>query len=803
MSWLKNSPLGKSFGKSKLTNNSPAKECDPSACYDSFCKHWQQTNEIIERTQNYNNLPKTDDVLGVVNHLDHMVTLLLMELRSSHNTRPCLEFLLSENLLDKLYKWSLYTGRYGNALRLEQLRLYEVLVSHSRTELLIHEPFHRPLQVLLESCLGECFSVDVEKRLVVLLNQLCVSLVQHNELLHLFFQEEDGNNPSKFVIFSLLMQFVHRDGDLGQQARDALLLCMVLSKNNQAIAKYIANQSVCPFLANGLSGLYSLLPRKLTIETEDWHRFTPDDVNEIPELVAFMNNLEFCNAVVQVAHPLIKNQLLEFLYAGFLPLVMGSALLQSTEAELTAATAYFELFIRSLTEPGLLHSFISFIICKSFDGQRIIDSFIQRIRSKSKLCLVTLALFETLIDLNFEDIMLELVLKHLVPCTHVMLSQKSRVRHIDPYCRSAEKFLSFAPNINRSSTMEGSLYGNYNAYLHDARTKIKSCAIATSCWTYPYDGENPPHTGFPAKTEQTIFTDTDADHSLPSADDGSSGYESFALKEGGRGSESGGECESPCGSGGADCDSASDLNRNYSPAKSTFPIRKSPSMYLNIFNTTPCIGPEQNESGDLKKYSTGPFLEVLFDKLEDMLNLDLYVNLRLTGLISRLAIYPQPLLHSFLLGNSLVFQPSIRSLFQVLGPLKNKIDTVLKNVRHLDILVSEAQTFLQEREERLVNTRKHAVESSSSLPPPTPIPTPNSFDPFERADSTRRSLSLVISSVFRRQSTQAPASLPVFRYLKTDGCDEIRRVVMCAVILDEWLKELAAITQEHAVLRSS
>ena len=87
--------------------------------------------------------------------------------------------------------------RYGNALRLEQLRLYEILVSHSRTQLLIHEPFHRPLQALLESCAGECFSVEVEKRLVVLLNQLCVSLVQHNQLLHLFFQEAQDDRPAK------------------------------------------------------------------------------------------------------------------------------------------------------------------------------------------------------------------------------------------------------------------------------------------------------------------------------------------------------------------------------------------------------------------------------------------------------------------------------------------------------------------------------------------------------------------------------------------------------------------------------
>lgn len=46
MSWLRNSPLRTSFSKQR-SRNSPPKDADPSACYDSFCKHWQQTYEII------------------------------------------------------------------------------------------------------------------------------------------------------------------------------------------------------------------------------------------------------------------------------------------------------------------------------------------------------------------------------------------------------------------------------------------------------------------------------------------------------------------------------------------------------------------------------------------------------------------------------------------------------------------------------------------------------------------------------------------------------------------------------------
>lgn len=61
----------------------------------------------------------------------------------------------------------------------------------------------------------------------------------------------------------------------------------------------------------------------------------------------------------------------------------------------------------------------------------------------------------------------------------------------------------------------------------------------------------------------------------------------------------------------------------------------------------------------------GPLLHIVFQKLEDLLNCNFYIILRLTGFISRLAIYPQPLIYSFMLDHSLVFQPCIKSLFQV------------------------------------------------------------------------------------------------------------------------------------------
>lgn len=62
---------------------------------------------------------------------------------------------------------------------------------------------------------------------------------------------------------------------------------------------------------------------------------------------------------------------------------------------------------------------------------------------------------------------------------------------------------------------------------------------------------------------------------------------------------------------------------------------------------------------------TGPFVSVLLSRMENMLSNSLHVNLLLTGILAQLAAFPQPLLRAFLLNTNLVFQPSVRSLFQV------------------------------------------------------------------------------------------------------------------------------------------
>lgn len=788
MDWLRNNSFRSLTRQPPRSLLNTTAECDRTACYDSFKEHWSQAFKIIQRSQQ---LPTHDDVLGVVNYLEQMVTLLLLDTKEVDqitipvsNSSRCLEHLISENILDKLFEWGIRTGKYTNAVRMEQLKLYEMLLTQSRHLLLVHEPFLRPLLKLLQSCQDEVFSKEIEKQLVSLLYQLCVLLMQNVDLLDLFFSKEQ--NKSKFIIFSLLISFVHREDSIGMQARDALLLCMSLSKKNKNVAAYILEHSnLCVLLATGLGALYSILPHVLQdVVAPDWHRLTPDDVNDIKDLSTFVTSLEFANAVAQVAHPHIRRQLQEFLYRGFLIPVLGPALLQASVGEKVAATTYLELILRTVTHPGLLYPLLQFLIQQQYDGHRLLHILIQRISAEDDLCLVTIALFETMVEINCEDLMLELVFQYLQPCLHLMLSQRQKLLPLDPHCHSFEKFLHLAPSCcdpagvspkldsrnihwNHYGSQQ-SLYGNYHAYLCDARNKIAACQLACSHWCNFYTG-----------CDSTVTQDTnlsESPNSLPSLGE-SSGYESLKIK----------------------LDDA---------------IEDLPSWQISQNETAsnkPCnLNEHLNENGDqlCSSSTAGPFITVILDRLNTMISNTLYVNLHLTGLISRLAVYSQPLLRTYLLDHSLVLQPDVPSLFQIIGATKQKIDEYMNRQTDSKSLINQARSFLQERETRLVNARRSALESRNSVGTTTTVDT---FESFQRNGPKRRSFTSPLSSfsnMFTRRVSHTETSIQLVSPSEDTAYTQLKfnepqQVALCAVVLDEWVKELAALAQEHTIAQLS
>uniref|UniRef100_A0A9J7Z3Z1 FHF complex subunit HOOK interacting protein 1A n=1 Tax=Cyprinus carpio carpio TaxID=630221 RepID=A0A9J7Z3Z1_CYPCA len=925
------------------------KGVDPETCMIVFKNHWAQVVKILEKHDPLRSIVgglggghglggggglgsfrfgpvPGDEASAVQNYVEHMLFLLMEEECGQNGAMgPILEFVVMENVLERLFIWSL-RREFTDDMKLEQLKMYEMLIGQARQPLLHHKPVLKPLMMLLSSCSGSpsgSSSSAVETELVLLLNQLCCVLAKDPSVLELFFHTSEDQGAANFLIFSLLIPFIHREGSVGQQARDALLLIMALSAENHVVAKHIAeNTYFCPVLATGLSGLYSSLPTKLDVPSEEWHCLHREDWQQLPALVQFLNSLEFCNAVIQL-----------------------------TLEEVMTTTAYLDLFIRSISEPALLHTFLSFILLHRHDNVHILDTLVSRINTPFQLGTVSLALFRTLIGLFCEDVMLQLVFKYLIPCNHMMLSQRRVLRERDCYSVSAAKFLALTPSccspevippplrkldsILWSKGTDGSHIGtmeskevlseeddcgnscvigseiyldvSYLHYLYDAQNSISHCMRACRVWSAPYDGENPPpeeyqrntleeagrtrppvtsrktpnqmhHSGPPLKDltatpgllelewddsydacptqlhpeedqetrpipdeppkhiqelrrtaimivkgsyiEESEFQNDVMVYNLVAQkdahDSGNSYHTSSKSLEAAKQEmldesvtdQKTTNSESSISNGlsspldemdskkrGSQSNHKSlegeDLVAQYEELIRTLGAQHSPAKTDSELKSPTDLMDEEEDEIDFNSFSpetpeaeklpspfgtkprsgsrghavpfTGPFLSVLLSRLENMPSNSLHVNLLLTGILAQLAAYPQPLLRSFLLNTNMVFQPSVRSLYQVLASVKNQIEQCSANNKDFPELLTAAQHCLLARESSLRDSQS-----------------PQKGDWFHSSEADR---------IKTKPNIQPKTVVPLN---KTE--------VYAAVLFTEFLKELAAFAQEHSIL---
>ena len=104
----------------------------------------------------------------------------------------------------------------------------------------------------------------------------------------------------------------------------------------------------------------------------------------------------------------------------------------------------------------------------------------------------------------------------------------------------------------------------------------------------------------------------------------------------------------------------------------------------------------------IKKAGTpflGPFLSTLFGRLEQMPTNSLYLNLMLTGVVTKLCSMQQPLLRGFLLDTRVVFQPGVPTLFSVLTKVKGKLSAFAMSCADYSSLCNRANQFLLQRED--------------------------------------------------------------------------------------------------------
>ncbi len=140
----------------------------------------------------------------------------------------CLKYLLHENIIESVYMFSTRQRDYSKEVRLFLLDFFTEVFARSQQPLLIHEQILRPVNKLLRACEGTK-DTQLLSSLVPLLHQICILMQENQSLLDLFFIESNIHMQSRFLILSSLIPHMHEVGDVGNRARDALLLCLSLA----------------------------------------------------------------------------------------------------------------------------------------------------------------------------------------------------------------------------------------------------------------------------------------------------------------------------------------------------------------------------------------------------------------------------------------------------------------------------------------------------------------------------------------------------------------------------------------------
>ena len=85
---------------------------------------------------------------------------------------------------------------------------------------------------------------------------------------------------------------------------------------------------------------------------------------------------------------------------------------------------------------------------------------------------------------------------------------------------------------------------------------------------------------------------------------------------------------------------------------------------------------------------------MLFDNLASIIQTPYELNLQITSLITKIALFPHPHLHEFLLNPSLPLKENCRSLFSELHRIVERLQIDVKEVKQLKVKLSVVRTFL-------------------------------------------------------------------------------------------------------------
>ncbi|XP_026933253.1 FHF complex subunit HOOK interacting protein 2B isoform X1 [Acinonyx jubatus] len=648
---------------------------------EAFVEHWKGiTHYYIESTDENTPAKKTD----IPWRLRQMLDILVYEERqqtAAGEAGPCLEYLLQHKILETLC--TLGKAEYPPGMRQQVFQFFSKVLAQVQHPLLHYLNVHRPVQKLLRLG-GTVPGSQTEKEEVQFTTVLCSKIQQDPALLTYILEgkkivsrkksskepitlpreaasiqdkdhphskspdlspckaqaltaqlpaeteEPDGGVGESNLITSLIGLCKSKKGRVALKAQENLLL--LVSVASQAAATYLVHSSpCCPAIVEHLCQLYQSMPTFLdpadiaALEGISWRLpSAPSDEASFPgkeALAAFLGWFDYCDHLITEAHVVVADALAKAVAEKLFMEILQPHLLHVSEQSVLTSTALLTAMLRQLRSPALLREAVAFLL--GADPQPAAPEDGPR-----TLCAHLIGHCDHLSDeisittlRLFEELLQkphEQVLRSLVLCN---LEGRHYVARGSPEPESYEDTLDLEEDPYFTD-------GFLNSSFQPSAKPPPAPATNSDGKTAVTEIVNSFLCLVPEEAKTSAFLEE-------------TGYDTYVHDAYGLFQE----CSSRVSPWG-------------------WPLGPTP------------LDPHEPE----RPFFEGHFLRMLFDRMSRILEQPYSLNLQVTSVLSRLALFPHPLIHEYLLDPYINLAPGCRSLFSVLvrviGDLMQRIQRV-------------------------------------------------------------------------------------------------------------------------------
>lgn len=189
-------------------------------------------------------------VAVVSQKLTELVSDLLESTWKQSGDDSCIELFTQHDIFSQVFAWIAGNKDLMKAMTSELLTIFINVLSLGNDHFIRKQEFIEPLMLLLLALRPtekKRVPPDLEMQYIKVLNNLCVRLADEQFLEHFddSWLSKQGYRIPRYSFINILMSYVHENNEIGNYARDSLLVCLQISTSNEKLGKYIAYESDC------------------------------------------------------------------------------------------------------------------------------------------------------------------------------------------------------------------------------------------------------------------------------------------------------------------------------------------------------------------------------------------------------------------------------------------------------------------------------------------------------------------------------------------------------------------------------